>query len=249
MKKIISVICIACLSTAAMASDQDAPKVDPDKIEAQTKVANEAEKADKNVDEKTENVEQEAAAKDEKTTETSPKKPIQVDKYSKKLGVVSDKVVDRTDIDSGSLSGLIYNKDTKSYFEVRAYRGTWNKAYALAKTREYKGTAGRLAHVKSLNTHQFIIRNFKLSGPTWIGLQYFCRNQKVKWVDASNELGNLPFTAWAPKWARTDVRCGGKNYMPVYYTGSNSSTPFRWQASGPAKGFHYYLVEYPTGRE
>lgn len=156
-----------------------------------------------------------------------------------------------------SLDGLLsagpyYNPASKSYFELlrlpRTAKQNWQVASDAAKKRFYKNTNGRLAIVKDIATHQFITRNFR-GGNMWIGLKYSCRSQSLTWVDGT-EVAGSDFTAWAPQWARTHVRCGEKGYMPVSYSTSQSTGgAARWQATGPEKFFPLYLVEYPTNGE
>ena len=100
---------------------------------------------------------------------------------------------------------------------------------------------------KNLETHQFIMRNFKASN-YWIGLQYFCGSQSLKWVDGT-DAEQSGFSAWDTQWSNTDIRCDNMNYMPVHYTTHTATKALRWRASGPNKGYVLYLVEYPTGKE
>ncbi len=155
-------------------------------------------------------------------------------------------------LDGTISAGPYYNPASKSYFELlrlpNAEKQNWQIASNAAQKRFYKNTKGRLAVVKDLATHQFITRNFR--GPNiWIGLQYSCRSETLTWVDGT-EITGSSFTAWAPQWARTHVRCGEKGYMPIYYrTSQSTGVSARWQASGPEKFFSLYLVEYPTNGE
>ena len=143
----------------------------------------------------------------------------------------------------------IYNPETKSYFELRVdlpKPPNWNTAARYARTKVFKGVRGRLAVVKDLQTHSFLQANFEIREEAWIGLRYFCSFRKLVWADGTEQ----PRTAlkmWSKKWYRTDVRCGKQNiqYMPIYYL--PNAKGFRWQASGPAKYFVSYFVEYPTG--
>ncbi|WP_168190280.1 C-type lectin domain-containing protein [Luteithermobacter gelatinilyticus] len=148
---------------------------------------------------------------------------------------------------TGSMQGPVYNPDTKSYFELRYSWGEWQKAQIESQDLYYKGAQGRLAIIDRPEIHQFIISRFRLPGPTWIGLQYFCRSKQLKWVDNS-DASKAKFSAWHTDWANTQVRCADKGYMPVAYVIEKGYPP-RWQASGPHKGYQYYLVEYLTGKE
>ncbi|VAX06338.1 hypothetical protein MNBD_ALPHA03-135 [hydrothermal vent metagenome] len=155
-------------------------------------------------------------------------------------------------LDGSVTAGPYYNPASKSYFELlrlpSSEKQNWQVASNAAQKRFYKNTKGRLAVVKDIATHQFITRNFR--GPNiWIGLQYACGSKTLTWVDGT-KITESSFTAWAPQWARTSVRCGGKGYMPVSYTTSQATgISARWQASGPEKFFSLYLVEFPTNGE
>jgi len=153
-------------------------------------------------------------------------------------------------LDGLMTAGPYYNPASKSYFEMikSTDGGTWHKINIYAQERVFKNAQGHLAIIKNLETHQFILRNFKSPTEFWIGLQYLCPSKSLRWVDGTI-ISNADFTAWGHKWARTHIRCSGKGYMPVTYTRRTQTTPPRWQATGPSKGFVYYLVEYPTGKE
>ena len=143
----------------------------------------------------------------------------------------------------------IYNPGTKSYFELRVDLPNppqWGTAVRYARTKIFKGVRGRLAVVKDLQTHSFLKANFELREEAWIGLRYFCSFRKLVWADGT-EQPRTAFRMWAKKWYRTDVRCGKQRiqFMPIYYMPTNKG--FKWQASGPAKYFVSYFVEYPTG--
>lgn len=149
-------------------------------------------------------------------------------------------------------AGPYYNPASKSYFEMISLKSTpgstmWDHANSEAKRKVYKKTQGRLAIIRDLETHQFLLKKFNL-GNVWIGLQYFCSSQSAKWVDGS-DAGNSPFSAWDTQWSNTHIRCENKGYMPVHYTTHTATNTPRWRASGPNKGYILYLVEYPTGQE
>ena len=144
-----------------------------------------------------------------------------------------------------------YNPHTKSWFELRVdlpKPSNWQNAVKFSRRHTFKGVRGRLAVVKDLETHSFLRANFDVIGPTWIGLRYFCSFRKLVWADGT-EQPRTAFKMWAKKWYRTDVRCGKERiqFMPVYYLPTRHG--FKWQASGPAKYFVSYFVEYPTGAE
>ena len=152
---------------------------------------------------------------------------------------------------SGVAIKPIYNPHTKSYFELRVDLPdppNWQTAVRYARTRKFKGVRGRLAQVKDLNTHSFLQANFEIREEAWIGLRYFCSFRKLVWADGE-EQPRKAFKMWAKRWHRTKIKCGSQNisYMPIYYLPATKG--FRWQASGPAKYFVSYFVEYQTGKE
>lgn len=156
--------------------------------------------------------------------------------------------------DDGLVSaGPYYNPASKSYFElwrmqkIPGMQTRWFGARDLAEQKMFKNTQGRLAVVKDLKTHQFLIRTFK-ADDYWIGLQYFCKSGTLKWIDGSDATATN-FSAWDTQWSNTNIRCDAKGYMPVHYTSKTAVGSLRWRASGPNKGYTMYLVEYPTGKE
>lgn len=155
---------------------------------------------------------------------------------------------------NGDISaGPYYNPASKSYFELfrmqnlPGMQARWWGAKILAEKSFFKNTQGRLAIVRDLATHQFILRNFTADN-YWIGLQYFCGTRTLKWVDGTDATQSK-FSAWDIQWSNTHIRCGDMNYMPTHYTSSTLTKALRWRASGPNKAYRMYLVEYPTGKE
>ena len=153
----------------------------------------------------------------------------------------------------------IYNPATESYFQLlklNTHKRRWLDAREAAASQFFKGTRGRLAVVDRLETHEFILENFEFENPIWIGLRYWCGFRMLEWTGQRPYSPTEPgrFQAWHPQWYRNaQTLCapslqGTTNYMPVYYQpfGRNNA---RWQASGPAKFFGLYLVEFPTGGE
>jgi len=144
----------------------------------------------------------------------------------------------------------IYNPHTKSYFELRVdlpWPPRWSTARKFARTRIFKGVRGRLAVIKDVETHSFLKANFEPKEEVWIGLRFFCGVRKLVWV-TGEEHPRTAFKVWARRWWRSNYKCStGFQFMPIYY--QKASKGFKWQASGPAKYFVSYLVEYPTGKE
>jgi len=157
----------------------------------------------------------------------------------------------KTPSHDGTVSaGPYYNPASKSYFELfKSTTGsTWSEIEKMAQENVFKDTQGQLATIKNLETHQFILKNFRAPTAFWIGLQYTCASGTLMWIDGTM-VAKTDFTAWSPQWARTHVRCANRGYMPVSYTKNTKYTTPKWQATGPGKGFLYYLVEYPTNGE
>ena len=150
-------------------------------------------------------------------------------------------------------AGPYYNPTSKSYFELFKMQSTvtalptWDVAKKLADKTYFKNAQGRLAIIRDLETHRFLLQNFS-SRNYWIGLQYFCGSKKLTWVDGTDATQSK-FSAWDSQWANSYIRCAGQGYMPVHYTTSTTTKSLRWRASGPVKGYYMYLVEYPTGEE
>lgn len=159
-----------------------------------------------------------------------------------------------------TMSEPVYNPASKSYFQLvhdrsRSYR--WDRAQKEAAKKVFKGARGRLAVIDSLETHQFVLRNFDIRSErtnVWIGLRYWCPVQMLQWEGNRLFSPTDPekFRAWHTPWHRLrhfcqDVRTRQHGYMAAYYRTINGIT--QWQAVGIAKGFHYYLVEFPTGEE
>jgi hypothetical protein len=159
--------------------------------------------------------------------------------------------------DEKVVQGPVFDPRTGSYFELwerttalRHNGPTWQQAdYDISKL-HYKGRTARLAVVPDQEALDFIAENFSLPSATWIGLRYFCRFRKLLWT--SGDVVPLRSVAlmWAPQWHRTDITCTTENieFMPVALTDRRTGAP-RFQATGPAKGFYYVLVEYPKPPE
>jgi len=156
--------------------------------------------------------------------------------------------------------GPVYDPTSKSYFEIRDYSHikppgrNWANINKHVKQLTFKGVQGRLAIIRSPETHQFVQGNVLKDAngyveAVWIGLRLFCRGMKQLWVDGHvRRKGD--FAAWSRRWYRNETAtCMNQNfqYMPVYYGRKGSS--WRWQASGQIKNFAHVLMEYPTGEE
>jgi hypothetical protein len=151
----------------------------------------------------------------------------------------------------------VYFPHTRSYYELIeigtgfSVRGapdiTWEKAQHWAAGKSYKGIRGRLAVVKDVETTNFLRDTFKPSQPTWIGMRYYCRLNRLIWTDGS-EYSFTGYKNWAQEWGRSLVcqnsastsEFGGVYFSPV-------GDGFRWKANGQSKEYGYLFVEYPVG--
>lgn len=156
-----------------------------------------------------------------------------------------------------SASLTLYDASSGSYFELYKNEGvSWSSANNLAQRKSYKGRRGRLAVVRTRETHEFIRKNFQFSFKgglgAWIGLRYMCKNRKLYWVTGESLDRTSDFQAWDRKWYLNEgticTRSG--SYMTVYYTTyTENNTLYRpglWRASSPSKGANFLIVEYPN---
>jgi Lectin C-type domain len=156
----------------------------------------------------------------------------------------------------------MYDPASKSYFElVKVTKEqspgssspalAFDKAAQAATGRAFKGTPGRLAIIRSQDTHLFIMHTLRPNEAAWIGLRYLCKPRELRWVNGEM-LTKGQFQAWDKQWDQSGiagcVKGGGEtDWMPVAY--SPAAEGFRWIAKGGKKIYVAYLVEYPTGRE
>lgn len=147
----------------------------------------------------------------------------------------------------------VYFPGTNSYYQLRVEDTPvyWLVARKNAASQSLKGVRGRLAVIQDPDLHKFIKKKFKSRRAIWIGLRYWCGTRSLQWVTGEKHSPGM-FNPWARQWFRTArTMCGSGtatktgSFMPVYYLPHGDG--FLWQASGPAKGFKSYLVEYPTG--
>jgi hypothetical protein len=157
---------------------------------------------------------------------------------------------------SGPGDAPVYNPATKSYFQMlKNTGGTWPAAFDQARSLVFKGVLGRLAVIDSAETHEFVMRNFDVSDPMWIGLRYWCEFRMLEWVGLRPFSPSDPdrFRAWHPQWQRGEKVCaqnarGPGAYAVVYYQPVGGQSAL-WQVVSNGKGFERLLVEYPTGSE
>jgi hypothetical protein len=152
----------------------------------------------------------------------------------------------------------VYNPVSKSYFQMlgtTGRHGNWPESLEQARAQTFKGVRGRLAVIDSLETHEFVMRNFDVSHPVWIGLRYWCEFRMLEWVGLRPYSPGDPgrYQAWHPQWSRGDQFCppnasGPGAFLGVYYQPISDSSAL-WQAVRTGKGFGRLLVEFPTGGE
>lgn len=156
----------------------------------------------------------------------------------------------------------IYDPASKSYFELvktpREYAPgavtpsmTFDVAVGAASGRKFKGVSGRLAIIKSPDTHLFVMQKLRPNEEAWIGLRYLCKLRQLRWVNGET-VSKGQFQAWHTKWDQSAnagcVKGGGEaDWMPVAYMGVQDG--FRWVAKGAKKKYISFIVEYPTGHE
>jgi len=143
-----------------------------------------------------------------------------------------------------------YHTQSDTYFQlvkdvvIKTYTGKWPYAVMKAKRMEYKARRGRLAVIDTEELHRWVTNTFDFEKrKVWIGLRYWCRARMLAWANGDTHSSNA-FGAWNAVWyrdSRSQCEKGQIQYMGVYYDGNT----YRWRATGPAKEFPYYLVEYP----
>lgn len=150
-----------------------------------------------------------------------------------------------------------------SYFQLiedtrRGPNGvTWQNArdFAAART-DVPGRRSRLAIINDAELYSWILQTFDLrslsyQGATWIGFRHWCAFRKLT-DSEGKDYASGAFAAWDEPWYRNDgIRCetiGARSmpYMGVYIAGNTTQ---RWQATGLAKAFPFYLVEYPPPKK
>lgn len=165
-----------------------------------------------------------------------------------------------------------YNPETKSYFElyspdandpsntkVKTFGKIQHKhAIKMAAQRFYKGVRGRLAVVKSQETHEFLAKHLRPEGSAWIGLRYYCSFKKLMWVTGEIFTPGKDFAKWGPRTWSVQGSSPANNKpgqclyhekgvaLPVHYWGMEHG--FFWNANGMAKEFNVMIIEYPTGK-
>jgi hypothetical protein len=157
----------------------------------------------------------------------------------------------------------VYDPASKSYIEMArvgqgkyAYQGTiemtWDAAEKAAAQSSYNGAKGRLVVVKSLATHEFLERTFQPDTYIWMGLRWSCMDHSLQFTDGSR-WQNGSFQVWDTPWDQSAVAdpCymwkdfRRPTWMPIAYL--PLARGFRWMATGEAKKYYGYFVEYPTG--
>jgi hypothetical protein len=165
------------------------------------------------------------------------------------LGITATSFAETPSQVNDSQGGPFYNAETKSYFQlfnhpIRGGTYSWAEANARAIRKRHKGERGRLAMVKDPKTLEFVREKFSLPQDTWIGVRFFCKYSKLLWADGKLQSPKVS-GMWHSKWHRSETRCDGAGYMPIYLTAPGNGGVF-WQASGPNMAHNFYLVEYPA---
>ncbi|CCQ72905.1 C-type lectin domain-containing protein [Magnetospira sp. QH-2] len=166
------------------------------------------------------------------------------------------------------VKGPIYNPESKSYFalvKADVQQKFWDTLDVAAAARTHKDVHGRLAIIRTRETHDFVMKNLAIKSPTWIGLRYWCTFKSLQWVDGSKVKG-ADFQHWQSPWYRSkkttclDDPRSSRVFMPVYYEpknyrekgvflkGSKNDDAY-WRAAGHEQPFSHYLIEFPTGAE
>ncbi|MFC3051177.1 C-type lectin domain-containing protein [Kordiimonas pumila] len=170
----------------------------------------------------------------------------------------------QTDIDDTGtavarpMGNAILEPDTGSYYQVFEFYGrppyTWEHANRMVKGYHYQGREGRLAEVKSGNTHYFLLVNFPdiRTNPMWIGLHVECNETaEIKWQDGSS-LSEQSFRAWndgTPKNISRTCREHKESGMilPVFYQAHELGV--RWEVAQEKANMKYMMVEFPVPTE
>ncbi|TQV76261.1 lectin-like protein [Denitrobaculum tricleocarpae] len=158
----------------------------------------------------------------------------------------------------------VYYEPSDSYFELvslqNQYPGrfarnetSWLAVKELAAKRSYKGRRGRLAVVRDRATNSFLRDTFKPDQPSWFGLQYLCKYNRLIWANGRLHKRD-GFQNWGRVWnvegkkpnnPNRSEGCSNFNYFyAVHYWSSKSG--FTWNAN--AKNVHWKMmfVEYPA---
>lgn len=154
----------------------------------------------------------------------------------------------------------VYDPQAGRYFALISappdpgqYQGaTWISAGQHARQHNYKGVAGRLAIVDSIEVHEFLLRTFRPQSfqNIWIGLRYMCGLRKAEWSDGT-ELKPGGFQAWDKRWNQdptaacvksADANVNLRDWAPVAYSPEHT-----WIVKGQKKVYQWYFIEYPTG--
>lgn len=149
---------------------------------------------------------------------------------------------------------LIYNEETKSYFELlnvqymnNGQGPNWPEARKVAEHRVLGTTQGRLAILPSAQTELFIRVNLRPRQHTWFGLYYDCAARQLFWVNGA-PLKRGDYTNWHPtEWLRADGGlCGGSGGLYPAFLSMGDPEKY-WVIQTPYKRYYGLIVEYPTG--
>lgn len=151
-----------------------------------------------------------------------------------------------------------FNEATGSYYQVFDFVGkpphTWEHARRMVKGYRYQGREGRLAIVRDIETHYFLIMKFPKMRETrmWIGLRATCgEGAELAWVDESS-LQDQSFRGFGEGVLREISRtCRARpnsgDILPIFYEPDGFSV--RWQVGAARTNQTYMMVEFPVPEE
>lgn len=150
------------------------------------------------------------------------------------------------------LGKVVYDPSSGSYFEfIQNPTGSsrWRYSRAVVNKRIYKGIRGRLAVIKTRETHEFLKKNLGVTvyKDAWIGLRYHCSTRKLVWVTGEILRRGVDFEIWHRQlYYEKRNLCGGAiTHLVVYYMSMKGRSLY-WRISGPEHGLFGAIVEYPT---
>ncbi|WP_417463547.1 C-type lectin domain-containing protein [Kordiimonas sp.] len=151
-----------------------------------------------------------------------------------------------------------FNEDTGSYYQIFDFIGkpphTWVHARRMVKGYRYKDREGRLAVIKDISLHYFLLLNFPMlrQQKMWIGLSVECNETAdMTWVDGSS-LADQSFRGFGEGVLRDISRtCRARKdsgaLYPIYYEPDQFGV--RWQMADARANLTYMMVEFPVPEE
>ena len=155
--------------------------------------------------------------------------------------------------------GDVYlNEANGSYYQIFDFVGkpphTWAHARRMVKGYRYQGREGRLAVVRDIETHYFLLMKFPKmrQEKMWIGLRATCREDAdLEWVDETS-LKDQSFRGFGDGVLRDISRaCRARgssgDILPVFYEPDGFGV--RWQVANARTNLGYMMVEFPVPEE